>query len=231
MNWLERISGDYLEIIMQAERTLYLSLVSLAIACLLAIPLGILLTRLPRLVNPAFAVISVIQTIPSLALLGFLIPFVGIGTTPAIIALSLFSLLPILQNTYTGISEVDKSLIEAGRGMGMKERQIIWMVQLPLARGVIIAGVRTATVHTIGMTTIASFIGAGGLGELIISGISRMDNFRLLEGAIPVAVLAVAFSLLLLLFNRLMTPKGLRARKEKRVESTTTSSSNLNKSA
>jgi len=231
MTWLERISGDYLEIIMQAERTLYLSLVSLAIACLLAIPLGILLTRLPRLVNPAFAVISVVQTIPSLALLGFLIPFVGIGTTPAIIALSLFSLLPILQNTYTGISEVDKSLIEAGRGMGMKERQIIWMVQLPLARGVIIAGVRTATVHTIGMTTIASFIGAGGLGELIISGISRMDNFRLLEGAIPVAVLAVAFSLLLLLFNRLMTPKGLRARKEKRVESTVTSSSNLNKSA
>jgi len=230
MNWLERLSNDYLEIIMQAERTLYLSLVSLGIACLLAIPLGILLTRLPRIVNPAFAVISVIQTIPSLALLGFLIPFVGIGTTPAIIALSLFSLLPILQNTYTGISEVDKSLIEAGRGMGMKERQIIWMVQLPLARGVIIAGVRTATVHTIGMTTIASFIGAGGLGELIISGISRMDNFRLLEGAIPVAVLAVAFSLLLLLFNRLMTPKGLRARKEKRVDSTITSS-NLNKSA
>jgi osmoprotectant transport system permease protein len=202
MNWLEILS--------KTGEHLYLSFTALIIACLIAIPLGIYFTNHERLANPVIGVVQVIQTIPSLALLGFMVPLFGIGTLPAIIALTLYSLLPVLQNTYTGIREVDKSLIYIGNGMGMTKKQILWMVQLPMARSVIFAGVRLAAVQTISVATIATFIGAGGLGDLIMRGIGMLDTAIILTGAIPTAVLAIILDRLLLYLDYKLTPKGLR---------------------
>ncbi|MCL6632961.1 MAG: ABC transporter permease [Alicyclobacillus herbarius] len=199
------------EVVSKTGQHLYLSLVAVVIACVVSVPLGIFLTRHKRLATPIITVVSIIQTIPSLALLGFMIPLFGIGTTPALIALTLYALLPIVRNTYTGILEVDASLIEAGHGMGMTRRQILWMVELPLARSVIMAGVRTAAVLTIGVATLATFIGAGGLGDLIIRGIDMIDTPMILAGAIPAAVLAILFDYLLMWLDWLLTPKGLRS--------------------
>ena len=139
---------------------IYLSLIAIIAACIVSIPLGIYLARHKRSSGPIIAIVSVIQTIPSLALLGFMIPIFGIGTLPALIALGLYALLPILRNTYTGISQVDRPMLEAGEGMGMTKWQILWHVELPMARNVILAGVRTAMVWTIGTATLATFIGA-----------------------------------------------------------------------
>jgi len=188
----------------------YLSVIALLAGCIISIPLGIYLTRHKRLATPIITVVSIIQTIPSLALLGFMIPLVGIGTVPALIALTLYALLPILRNTYTGIQEVAAPYIEAGNGMGMTKRQILWMVELPLARTVIMAGVRTAAVLTIGVATLATFIGAGGLGDLIMRGIDMIDTPLILVGAIPAALLAIVFDTLLMGVDRVLTPRGLR---------------------
>lgn len=187
-----------------------LSLVSLFWAILIAVPTGILLTRFRKLAAPVLGVISVLQTIPSLALLGFMIPLFGIGSTPAVIAMVIYALLPIARNTYTGILDVDPALLEAGRGMGMTKGQMLRMVELPLARSVIFAGIRTATVMTIGVATLASFIGAGGLGDLILRGIAMVDTGIILAGAIPAAVLAILFDMLLAWTDWRVTPKGLR---------------------
>ncbi len=183
-------------------------------AIIIAVPLGIFLTRYRKLAGLVLGVVSVIQTIPSLALLGFMIPVFGIGSLPAIIVMALYGLLPILRNTYTGILDVDKSLLEAGRGMGMTNSQRLVMVELPLARSVIFAGIRTATVMTIGVATLAAFIGAGGLGDLILRGISMVDTGVILAGAIPAAVLAILFDLLLAWVDWYITPQGLRLRKQ-----------------
>ncbi|MCR8842470.1 ABC transporter permease/substrate-binding protein [Paenibacillus sp. SC116] len=174
-----------------------ISLISLFFALLIAVPLGIYLTRQKRAAELVIGISAVFQTIPSLALLGLLIPLVGIGTVPAIIALVIYALLPILRNIYTGIIEVDRSLIEAAKGLGMNNRRLLLKVELPLAMPVIMAGVRTAMVLIIGTTTIASLIGAGGLGDLIIVGIDRNDTSLILLGAIPAAVLALLFDFLL----------------------------------
>lgn len=191
-----------------------LSAVALFWAVVIAVPLGILLTRYRNLAGVVLGVVSVIQTIPSLALLGFMIPVFGIGPLPAIIAMTLYGLLPIMRNTYTGILDVDKSLLEAGRGMGMTGAQRLKMVELPLARPVIFAGIRTATVMTIGVATLAAFIGAGGLGDLILRGIAMVDTGIILAGAIPAAVLAILFDLVLAWVDWRVTPKGLRIRKQ-----------------
>jgi len=187
-----------------------LSIVALFFAIVLAVPTGILLTRFNKLAAPVLGVISVLQTIPSLALLGFMIPLFGIGATPAVIAMVVYALLPIARNTYTGILDVDPALLEAARGMGMTKGQMLGMVELPLARSVIFAGVRTATVMTIGVATLASFIGAGGLGDLILRGIAMVDTGIILAGAVPAAVLAILFDMLLAWTDRRLTPKGLR---------------------
>lgn len=189
---------------------IYLSVIALLAGCVISVPLGIYLTRHKRLATPIITVVSIIQTIPSLALLGFMIPLVGIGTLPALIALTLYALLPILRNTYTGIQEVADAYIEAGNGMGMTKRQVLWMVELPLARTVIMAGVRTAAVLTIGVATLATFIGAGGLGDLIMRGIDMIDTPMILTGAIPAALLAIVFDALLMALDRVLTPRGLR---------------------
>lgn len=172
---------------------LQLSLLSLLIAVLIALPLGVWLTRRQRVAEPVIGVTAVLQTIPSLALLGFMIPLIGIGKTPAVIALTAYALLPILRNTYTGIREVDPALIEAATGMGMSSWRRLVKVELPLAMPVIMAGVRTAMVLIVGTATLAALIGAGGLGDLILTGIQRADNGYILLGAIPAALLALFF--------------------------------------
>lgn len=174
-----------------------LSVLSLVIACLIAIPLGIYLSRHKKFSEWSIGVTSVIQTIPSLALLGLMIPLVGIGTVPSVIALVLYALLPIVRNTYTGLAEVDPSLKEAARACGMTPTQSLLKVELPLALPVMMAGIRTAMVLIIGTATIAALIGAGGLGSIILLGIDRNDNYLLLLGAIPAALLALLFDGLL----------------------------------
>ncbi|WP_125982577.1 ABC transporter permease/substrate-binding protein [Loigolactobacillus iwatensis] len=179
-----------------------ISLVSLLIAMFIAIPLAIWVVKYKRLAEVLLQVTSVLQTIPSLALLGLLIPLVGIGTTPAIIALVVYALLPIFQNTYIGISEIDPSLEEAADAFGMSRMRKLFKVELPIAMPVIISGVRTALVLIIGTATLAALIGAGGLGSFILLGIDRNNVSLILLGAISSALLAIIFSTLIRLSQR-----------------------------
>lgn len=174
-----------------------ISFIALLIATFIAIPIGIYLTRHTKLAEPIINITAVLQTIPSLALLGLMIPLFGIGRVPAIIALVIYALLPILRNTYTGIKEVDPSLKEAASGIGMNTYRQLTKVEIPLAMPVIMAGIRTAMVLIIGTATLAAFIGAGGLGDLILLGIDRNNMSILLLGAIPAALLALLFDFLL----------------------------------
>jgi osmoprotectant transport system permease protein len=177
------------------------------------VPLGILLTRREKLAGPVLGLTGILQTIPSLALLAFMIPLPGLGLGPrsAIAALFLYALLPIVRNTFTGIKEVDPDLVEAAVAMGLTNRQVLWRVELPLATRTIMAGVRTATVISIGVATLAAFIGAGGLGDPIITGL-QLDNIHMiLSGAVPAALLAIAVDYGLGRLEWLLVPKGLRS--------------------
>lgn len=168
--------------------------ISTFLAVLVGIPLGILITRLPILNKPVLGGANIIQTIPSLALFGFLLPAPWIGARAdrlAILALALYALLPLIRNTYAGIQGVDRAIVEAGRGMGLTDRQLLFQVELPLSLGVIIAGVRVATVISVGLATIAAAIGAGGLGEYIFRGLAMVNNQVILAGAIPAAAMAL----------------------------------------
>ncbi|WP_047979737.1 osmoprotectant update ABC transporter permease/substrate-binding subunit OpuFB [Ornithinibacillus contaminans] len=186
-----------------------ISFIALFFAVLIAIPLGIYITRHKKVAEGIIGISSIIQTIPSLALLGILIPLFGIGRVPAIIALVAYALLPILRNTYTGIKEVDPSLIEAARAMGMNSRRRLIRVEIPLAMPVIMAGIRTAMVLIIGTATLAALIGAGGLGDIILLGIDRNNTTLILLGAIPAALLAILFDYLLKRFENLSYKKVL----------------------
>jgi len=174
---------------------LWLVAISTGVAIVIGFPLGVALTRRPAWRGPVLGLASVFQTIPSLALFGFLIPlpFIGgIGARTAIAALVLYALLPVLRNTVTGIAGVDPAIREAGRGMGMTDRQLLVMVELPLALGVILAGVRIATVVGVGTATIAAAIGAGGLGVYIFRGVAMVNDSLILAGALPAALMALA---------------------------------------
>jgi len=168
-----------------------LVLIALAFALAIGIPLGVLLTRQPALRRWALGFANVMQTVPSLALFGFLIPITHLGKPTAIVALVLYALLPILRNTLTGILGVDAAVRESAIAMGMTNRQLLWHVELPLAAPVILAGVRVATVTTIGTATIAAAIGGGGLGVFIFRGIASVDTTEILAGAVPAALLAL----------------------------------------
>jgi osmoprotectant transport system permease protein len=168
--------------------------ISTFLAVLVGIPLGILITRWPILNKPVLGGANIIQTIPSLALFGFLLPAPWIGARAdrlAILALALYALLPLIRNTYAGIQGVDRAIVEAGRGMGLTDRQLLFQVELPLSIGIIIAGVRVATVISVGLATIAAAIGAGGLGEYIFRGLAMVNNQVILAGAIPAAAMAL----------------------------------------
>jgi osmoprotectant transport system permease protein len=173
---------------------------SILIAMVIGLPLGMLLTRKPRLKTLVFGGTNVIQTIPSLALFGLLLPLPWLGVRAerlAITALALYALLPIVRNTYIGIAGISEAVREAAVAMGLTSFQLLWHVELPLASPVILAGIRTATVITIGVATIAAAIGAGGLGEFIFRGIAMVDNSVILAGAIPAALMALLADLLL----------------------------------
>jgi osmoprotectant transport system permease protein len=167
---------------------------SVGLATLVCVPLGLALTRRPRWQRPVLGAAAVVQTIPSLALLGFLIPVPwigGIGARTALVALTLYACLPILRNTVVGVASIDPAVRDAGRGLGMTDRQLLWRVDVPLAAGIIVAGVRLATVSGIGLATIAAAIGAGGLGVFIFRGLAMLDNATILTGAVPAALLAL----------------------------------------
>lgn len=215
---LETVLGEYItfirdridDISLLAVQHIQLSVTALLISICVGVPLGILIAKIPALSSFVIGLANAIQAIPSLALLGFLVPFMGIGSIPSIVMIILYSLLPIVKNTYTGLANVDSSILEAGKGMGMRGVQLMRMVQLPLALPVIMAGIRIAAVTAVGFTTLAALIGAGGLGQLIYRGISMVNNQMIIAGAIPAMILALLIDYLLLLVERLVTPKGIR---------------------
>lgn len=193
---------------------LWLVAISMALATAIGFPLGILLSRKRFLRQPVLGGVSIIQVIPSLALFGFLLPAPWLGERAdrlAIAALTLYALLPLVRNTYAGITGVDPVLRETARAMGLTDFQVLYKLELPLAAGVIIAGLRTATVICVGVATIAAAIGAGGLGELIFRGLAMVNDQLILAGAIPAAILALLADFLLGGIERLLRPKTARA--------------------
>lgn len=191
------------KLLAQTLQHLGLTFISLLLATAIGLPLGILIARRGKLAASVLGIAGVLQTIPSIALLGFMIPLLGIGAKPAIVALLIYALLPIIRNTYTGIEGIDRHIIEAANALGMNKRQILFQVELPLAMPVILAGIRTATVINVGVATLASFIAAGGLGEFIFGGISLNNSNMILAGAIPAALLAVILDALLSVVQKL----------------------------
>jgi osmoprotectant transport system permease protein len=194
MNFFRFILQNRSQVLELTGEHLWLVGLSTLFATLIGIPLGIVISHWPRLNKPVLAGANIIQTVPSLALFGFLLPVPWLGDRAdrlAILALTLYALLPIIRNTYTGIRGVDPAVMEAGRGMGLTESQLLLQVELPLAVSVILSGVRTAVVISVGLATIAAAIGAGGLGEFIFRGLAMVDNRVILAGAVPAAMLAL----------------------------------------
>ena len=177
----------------QVSEHLWLTLVSLSLAVMVGLSLGIFITKTPKASRPVLVFVNAVQTIPSIALLGFLLPFFGIGAVPAIIALFLYGLLPIVRNTYSGIINVNPATKEAAIGMGLDRRQVLLKVELPLAMPVIFAGIRTAFVINVGVATLCALIAAGGLGEFIFRGLSTNNTYMILAGAIPAGIMALFF--------------------------------------
>ncbi len=210
MNLWQFMLQNHTEVLELTLEHLWLVGISTLLAVLIGIPLGILITRWPALNKPVLGGANIIQTIPSLALFGFLLPAPWIGARAdrlAILALTLYALLPLIRNTYTGIRGVDPAVVEAGRGMGLTDRQLLFQVELPLALGVIIAGVRVATVISVGLATIAAAIGAGGLGEYIFRGLAMVNNQVILAGAVPAAVMALLVDVSLGWLEKRLSPR------------------------
>jgi osmoprotectant transport system permease protein len=201
------------ELARETGRHVLLVLLSLLAAVAVAVPLGVMLERArPSAAEGAIRGAGVLQTIPSIALLAFMIPLLGIGVAPALVALWLYSLYPILRNTYSGVRDADPNAVEAARALGMSPGQVLRHVRLPLAAPAIMAGIRTAAVIDVGTATLAAFIGAGGLGDPIVAGLALTDTRMILSGAIPAALLALAVDAALALCERQVTPGGVRAR-------------------
>ncbi|WP_443661236.1 ABC transporter permease/substrate-binding protein [Clostridium sp.] len=187
-----------------------LTMFSILIAIAIAIPLSILIVKYRKLSGPIIGFANLIQSVPSLALLGFLIPFLGIGSTPAIIMVVMYSLLPILKNTFAGLTNVSPSLIEAADGMGLTNTQVLFKVRFPLAMPIIMSGVRISAVTAVGLMTIAAFIGAGGLGYLVFSGVQTVNNNMILAGAIPACFLAIFLDFILGKVEDIVVPEGIK---------------------
>lgn len=189
---------------------MYISAIAVVAGFSIAIPVGIVLTRIKSISQFVIGVVNIIQTIPTLALLGFMIPLIGIGTFPAIVALFLYSILPMLQNTYAGIRGVDRSIIEAAKGMGMTNLQILFKVEIPMSISLIMGGFRTATIYTISWATLASLIGGGGLGYLVFTGLTINNKSMLITGALAAALLALCADFFTRKVQKICTPRGLR---------------------
>ena len=204
---IEFMNQESGKLMTQTLQHLGLTFISLLFAILIGLPLGIMIARRRALSGAVLGLAGILQTIPSIALLGFMIPLLGIGAKPAIVALLIYALLPIIRNTYTGIIGIDKAIIEAAKAMGMSARQVLLKVELPLAMPVLLAGIRTATVINVGVATLASYIAAGGLGEFIFGGISLNNTNMILAGAIPAALLAIVLDILLSFLQKLNVKK------------------------
>jgi osmoprotectant transport system permease protein len=187
-----------------------LTVVSVVIGLLIALPLAVLASRFNLLAKPLTWLAAIGQTIPSIAILGLMLPFLGTGFVPSLFALTIRAILPIFLNGYVGIRSTDPAVVDAARGMGTSEAQLLLMVQLPLASPVLFAGIQTATVQNIGLATLAAFIGGGGLGDLILQGLAMVDVPVLLAGAVPVALLAMVAEVGLGRLQRLVVPAGLQ---------------------
>jgi osmoprotectant transport system permease protein len=207
-NFLSQYGGEIATLTLEH---LWLTGAAMLFATAIAVPAGIWLTRSPRWAKPVITVANVLQTIPSLAMFGFLLPLPWLGDRAAriaILALTAYALLPILRNTYAGIRGIEPSILEVARALGLTSRQLLFKVELPLAASFILAGLRTATVTCVGIATIAAAVGAGGLGELIFRGVASVDNRLVLAGAIPAALLALGADAVLGLLERwLRTPQ------------------------
>jgi osmoprotectant transport system permease protein len=210
VNFVRYILQNHTQVLELTLEHLWLVGISTALAIAIGVPLGILIAHRPRFNKPVLVSANIIQTIPSLALFGFLLPVPWLGSRSdrlAIVALTLYALLPIIRNTFTGIRGVDPAVVEAGRGMGLTESQLLFQVELPLATSVILSGIRVAIVISVGLATIAAAIGAGGLGEFIFRGLAMVDDRVILAGAIPAAILALSADFLVgWLERRLRTP-------------------------
>ncbi|WP_436857746.1 ABC transporter permease [Mammaliicoccus sciuri] len=203
-----QVNGN--ELLQKTLEHFYISLLALLLAMIVAIPLGILLTRTKKLAKTVLSIASVLQTVPSLAVLALMIPFLGVGKLPAILALFIYILLPILNNTYIGINNVDKNVKAAGLSMGMTKFQEMFMIELPLAISVIMSGVRLSSVYAISWATLASFIGAGGLGDFIFNGLNLYQPDLIIGGAISVTLIALIMDFVLSKVELWVTPKGLK---------------------
>ncbi len=195
-----------------------LTTIAVGLAILIGVPLGIFISYIKKLDKPILGIASVIQAIPSMALLGFAIPLLGIGSLPAIVVVILYSLLPIIKNTYTGLDNINPQTVEAAKGIGLTKLQILFRIKIPLALPVIMAGVRISAVTAVGLMTMAAFIGAGGLGYLVFSGIRTVNNMQILAGAIPACILALSVDFLFSLIEKLVTPVSLQSNKDKSIE-------------
>ncbi|MED1171728.1 glycine betaine/carnitine/choline/choline sulfate ABC transporter permease OpuCB [Bacillus inaquosorum] len=211
MTFLQMNGG---ELLYKTGEHLYISLIAVVLGIIVAVPLGVALTRMKKGAGTVIGVVNIVQTLPSLAILAFFIPLLGVGKVPAIVALFFYSVLPILRNTYTGIKGVNKNLLESGKGIGMTGWEQIRLVEIPLAIPIIMAGIRTSTIYLIGWATLASFIGGGGLGDYIFIGLNLYQPEYIIGGAVPVTILAIIIDYVLAVTERKVTPKGLQGMKE-----------------
>ncbi|MBE6052947.1 MAG: ABC transporter permease subunit [Clostridium sartagoforme] len=198
------------EILSLLLKHIELTVIAVLIAVVIGVPLGIIITRNKKVANGVIGFANLTQAIPSLAILGFLIPFIGIGSAPAITMVVLYSMLPIIKNTYTGITNINPDMLEAAKGLGMTNRQTLRLIKIPLAMPVIMAGIRMAAVTAVGLMTTAAFVGAGGLGYLVYSGIQTVDNNLILFGAIPAAILALLIDWITGKIENVTMPNGIK---------------------
>lgn len=209
-NFIEQLIIKKEQILSLLLEHLQLTVIAVLIAVVIGVPLGIVITRNKKVANGVIGFANLTQAIPSLAILGFLIPIIGIGSAPAITMVVLYSMLPIIKNTYTGITNINPDMLEAAKGLGMTGTQTLRLIKIPLAMPVIMAGIRMAAVTAVGLMTIAAFVGAGGLGYLVFSGIQTVDNNLILFGAIPAAILALIIDWLTGKIEDLTMPSGIK---------------------
>lgn len=195
-----------------------LTIFAVVVSIIVGVPLGILIARVRKLSIPVIAVANIAQSIPSLALLGFLIPVFGIGSKPSIIMVVIYSLLPIIKNTYTGLINIDAPVIEAATGVGLTKSQILLKISIPLAMPIIMSGIRISAVTAVGLMTIAAFVGAGGLGYLVFSGVQTVNNYMILAGAIPACFLALFLDFVIGKVEGLVIPEGIRISKGEKIK-------------
>ena len=188
-----------------------LTVFSVIFSIMLGVPLGILIKYVKKLNKPILGFANIVQAIPSMALLGISIPILGIGSAPAIFMVILYSLLPIIKNTYTGLSNISPQILEAAKGIGLTKTQRLFKIQIPLSLPVIMAGIRVSAVTSVGLMTIAAYVGAGGLGYLVFAGIRTINNYQILAGAIPACLLALLVDYVFSIIERLVTPISLQA--------------------